>query len=99
MTREDIDRFNPNLAAMAAIFTRLAGTVFISVGILLMAVIYYGLRNAGRRAWWATVTVMGIVNAPIVAITRPVGGFPGCLSNSHAYSVSNRHCTCGQGSF
>lgn len=76
MTMEDIHEFNPNLASLAVIFLRLAGTLLISVGILLIAVIFYGLRKAERWAWWATLIGMGAVIAPMVAITRPVGGFP-----------------------
>ncbi|MFO7773723.1 MAG: hypothetical protein R6V59_07305 [Dehalococcoidia bacterium] len=76
MTMEELAELNPNLATLAAIFIRLAGTLFVSVGILLIAVINYGLRKAARWAWWATLIGMGVVNAPLVAITRPVGGFP-----------------------
>ncbi|MFO7995984.1 MAG: hypothetical protein R6U93_02380 [Dehalococcoidia bacterium] len=76
MTMEELAELNPNLATLAAIFIRLAGTLFISVGILLVAVICYGLRKAQRWAWWTTLIGMGVVNAPMVAITRPVGGFP-----------------------
>ena len=71
---------NPDLAALATVFIRLAGTLFISVGVLLTAVIYYGLRKAERWAWWTTLIGMGIVNGPMVAITRPVGGFPWTLA-------------------
>lgn len=71
---------NPNLAALATVFIRLAGTLFVSVGVLLIAVIYYGLRKAERWAWWATLIGMGAVNGPMVAITRPVGGFPWTLA-------------------
>lgn len=71
---------NPGLAALATVFVRLAGTLFISVGVLLIAIIYYGLRKAERWAWWTTLIGMGIVNGPMVAITRPVGGFPWTLA-------------------
>lgn len=71
---------NPGLAALATVFVRLAGTLFISVGVLLIALIYYGLRKAERWAWWTTLIGMGIVNGPMVAITRPVGGFPWTLA-------------------
>ena len=71
---------NPGLAALATVFIRLAGTLFISVGVLLIALIYYGLRKAERWAWWTTLIGMGIVNGPMVAITRPVGGFPWTLA-------------------
>jgi len=71
---------NPDLAALATVFIRLAGTLFISVGLLLIAVIYYGLRKAERWAWWTTLIGMGVVNGPMVAITRPVGGFPWTLA-------------------
>lgn len=71
---------NPGLAALATGFIRLAGTLFISVGVLLIALIYYGLRKAERWAWWTTLIGMGIVNGPMVAITRPVGGFPWTLA-------------------
>lgn len=71
---------NPGLAALATGFIRLAGTLFISVGVLLIAIIYYGLRKAERWAWWTTLIGMGIVNGPMVAITRPVGGFPWTLA-------------------
>ena len=71
---------NPGLAALATVFIRLAGTLFISVGVLLIAIIYYGLRKAERWAWWTTLIGMGIVNGPMVAITRPVGGFPWTLA-------------------
>ncbi len=71
---------NPGLAALATVFIRLAGTLFISVGVLLIAIIYYGLRKAERWAWWTTLIGMGTVNGPMVAITRPVGGFPWTLA-------------------
>ncbi len=71
---------NPGLAALATGFIRLAGTLFISVGVLLIAIIYYGLRKTERWAWWTTLIGMGIVNGPMVAITRPVGGFPWTLA-------------------
>ena len=71
---------NPGLAALATVFIRLAGTLFISVGVLLIAIIYYGLRKTERWAWWTTLIGMGIVNGPMVAITRPVGGFPWTLA-------------------
>lgn len=71
---------NPGLAALATVFVRLAGTLFISVGVLLIAIIYYGLRKAERWAWWTTLIGMGIVNGPMVAITRLVGGFPWTLA-------------------
>ena len=71
---------NPSLAALATGFIRLAGTLFISVGVLLIAIIYYGWRKAERWAWWTTLIGMGIVNGPMVAITRPVGGFPWTLA-------------------
>ncbi len=80
MTMEDIANFNPSLATLAAVFIRLAGTLFIGVGILLIAVIHYGLRKAERWAWWTTLIGMGIVNGPMVAVTRPVGGFPWTLA-------------------
>jgi hypothetical protein len=76
MTMEELAELYPNLATLAAIFVRLAGTLFISAGILLIAVIRYGLRKAERWGWWATLIGMGVVNVPMVAITRPVGGFP-----------------------
>jgi hypothetical protein len=71
---------NPGLAALATVFVRLAGTLFISVGVLLIALIYYGLRKAERWAWWTTLIGMGIVSGPMVAITKPVGGFPWTLA-------------------
>jgi hypothetical protein len=71
---------NPGLAALATVFIRLAGTLFISVGVLLIALIYYGLRKAERWAWWTTLIGMGIVSGPMVAITKPVGGFPWTLA-------------------
>lgn len=80
MTVEDIANLNPNLATLAAVFIRLAGTLFVSAGILLIAVIHYGLRKAERWAWWATLIGMGVANGPMVAITRPVGGFPWTLA-------------------
>ena len=80
MTLEDIRDFNPELAALATIFVRLAGILFISAGTLLIAVIYFGLRKAERWAWWATLIGMGVINAPLVAITSPVRGFPWTLA-------------------
>lgn len=71
---------NPSLATLARVFVRLTGTLFLSAGILLVAVIYYGLRKAERWAWWATLIGMGIVNGPTAAITRPIGGFPWILA-------------------
>ena len=76
MTLEDIRDFNPKLAALATIFIRLAGILFISAGTLLLAVIYFGLRKAERWAWWATLVGMGVLHAPLVAITNPVRGPP-----------------------
>lgn len=76
MTMQDIADFSPELATLAGIFVRLAGTLFISVGVLLIAVIHFGLKKAERWAWFATLIGMGVINAPLVAITRPVGGFP-----------------------
>lgn len=71
---------NPGLATLARIFVRLTGTLFLSAGILLIAIIYYGLRSAERWAWWATLIGMGVVNGPTAAITRPIGGFPSTLA-------------------
>jgi hypothetical protein len=72
MTIDDIANFNPNLATLVAVFIRLTRTLFIGVGILLIAVIHYGLRKAERRAWCSTLVGMGAVNAPMVAITKHV---------------------------
>ncbi len=80
MTLEDIRQFNPDLATLATIFVRLTGVLLIGTGVLLIAVIYYGLRKAERWAWWTTLVGMGIVNAPIVAITSPVRGLPWTLA-------------------
>jgi len=74
-TLEEISAHNPNLDILARIFIRLAGVLFISVWILLIAVIHYGLRKAERWAWWTTLIGMGTVNVPMVAVTRPVGAF------------------------
>lgn len=76
MTMEELREDNPKLATLAGIFVRLAGTLFISVGVFSIAVIYYGLRKTEKWAWWTTLIGMGVVNAPMVAITSPVGGFP-----------------------
>lgn len=80
MTMEKLSEDNPRLATLAGIFVRLAGTLFIGVGLLSIAVIYYGLRKAERWAWWATLIGMGVVSGPMVAITNPVGGFPWTLA-------------------
>jgi hypothetical protein len=79
MTMEELGEDNPNLATLAGIFVRLAGTLFIGVGVLSIAIIHYGLRKAERWAWWAILIGMGVVNGPMVAITSPVGGFPWTL--------------------
>ena len=71
---------NPGLTTLATIFVRLTGTLFLSAGIVLLAVISYGLRKAERWAWWATLIGMGIVTVPTAAITRPIGGFPASLA-------------------
>jgi len=71
---------HPTLAALATIFIRLTGTLFLSAGILLVAVIHYGLKKNERWAWWATLIGMGVVNGATAAITRPVGGFPWTLA-------------------
>jgi hypothetical protein len=71
---------NPGLTTLARVFVRLTGTLFLSAGILLLAVIYYGLRRAERWAWWATLIGMGVVTGPTAAITRPIGGFPATLA-------------------
>jgi hypothetical protein len=51
MTMEELVEYNPRLATLTGIFVRLAGTLFIGVGLLSIAVIYYGLRKAERWAW------------------------------------------------
>ena len=80
MTMEELGEDNSKLAALAGIFVRLAGTLFIGVGVLSIAIIHYGLRKAERWAWWVTLIGMGVVNGPMVAITSPVGGFPWTLA-------------------
>ena len=80
MTMEELGEDNPRLAILAEIFVRLAGTLFIGVGVLSIAVIHYGLRKAERWAWWATLIGMGAVSGPMVVITNPVGGFPQTLA-------------------
>ena len=80
MSMDDIADISPNLATLAAVSIRLAGTLFVSVGVSLIVIIYYGLRKAERWAWWATLIGMGVVNGPMVAITRPVGGLPWTLA-------------------
>ncbi len=76
MTMKEIAELNPNLATLATVFIRLAGTLFVSAGVSLIAIIHYGLKRGERWAWWATLIGMGVVNGPMVAITEPVGGFP-----------------------
>ena len=51
MTMEELGEDNPRLAILAEIFVRLAGTLFIGVGVLSIAVTYYGFRKAERWAW------------------------------------------------
>jgi hypothetical protein len=80
ITMEEVREFNPHLADMVAVFIRSMGTLMISVGILLTAVVYYGLRKAERWAWWATLIGFGVTDAPMVAITKPVGGLPWTLA-------------------
>lgn len=80
MTMEELGEDNPKLATLAGIFVRLAGTLFIGVGVLSIAIIHYGLRKAERWAWWATLIGMGVVNGPMAAITSPVRGFPWTLA-------------------
>ncbi len=80
MTIDDVAGFNPQLASLAEVFIRLAGTLFISVGVSLMAIVYYGVRQSKRWAWWAALIAMGVVNAPMVVITGPVGGLPWMLA-------------------
>jgi len=80
MTIDDIAGFSPELATLAEIFIKLAGTLFISVGVSLLAIVYYGIRQARKWAWWAALIAMGVVNGPMVAITWPVGGFPWMLA-------------------
>jgi hypothetical protein len=76
MTMEELGEDNTKLATLAGIFVRLAGTLFIGVWVLSIAIIHYGLRKAERWAWWATLIRMGVVNGPMLAITSPAGGFP-----------------------
>lgn len=71
---------NPNLATLATVFVRLTGTLFFSAGILLIAIIHYGLKKAERWAWWATFIGMGVVNGATAALTWPIGGFPVTLA-------------------
>jgi hypothetical protein len=71
---------HPALATLATIFIRLTGTLFLSAGILLIAVIHYGLKRNERWAWWATLIGMGIVNGLTAVITTPIGGFPWILA-------------------
>ncbi len=80
MTIDDIADISPALATLATVFIRLAGTLFISVGVSLIAIIHYGVRRRRRWAWWTTLIAMGVVNVPMVAITRPVGGLPWMLA-------------------
>jgi len=80
MTMEELGEDNTKLATLAGIFVRLAGTLFIGVGVLSIAIIHYGLRKAERWAWWAILIGMGVVNGPMAAITSPVGGFPWTLA-------------------
>lgn len=80
MTIDDIASISPELATLAAVFIRLAGTLFVSVGISLIAIIHYGIRQSKRWAWWVALIAMGVVNGPMVAITQPVGGFPWILA-------------------
>ena len=80
MTMEELGEDNSKLATLAGIFVRLAGTLFIGVGVLSIAIIHYGLMKAERWAWWDTLIGMGVVNGPMVAITSPVGGFPWTLA-------------------
>ena len=71
---------NPNLQTLATVFIRLTGALFLSAGILLAAIIHYGLKKNERWAWWATLIGMGVVNGLTAAITRPIGGFPWILA-------------------
>ncbi|MFU8795894.1 MAG: hypothetical protein ACNA7X_01175 [Dehalococcoidia bacterium] len=80
MTIDDIASISPELANLAKVFIRLAGTLFIGVGVSLIAIIHYGIRQARRWAWWTALIAMGVVNVPLVAITQPVGGFPWMLA-------------------
>ena len=80
MTIDDVAGFNPQLATLAEVFIRLAGILFISVGVSLMAIVHYGVRQSKRWAWWAALIAMGVVNGPMVAITSPVGGLPWMLA-------------------
>ncbi|GEM_PF-679673 len=76
MTMDEIAELNPDLATLAAIFIRVAGILFIGVGVLSIAVIHLALRKAEAWAWWTILLGMGAINGPLVAITWPVGGFP-----------------------
>ncbi|MBE0430417.1 MAG: hypothetical protein IBX67_01160 [Dehalococcoidia bacterium] len=71
---------NPDLATLTTVFVRLTGTLLFSAGILLVAIIHYGLRKAQRWAWWATFIGMGVVNGATAALTEPIGGFPWVLA-------------------
>jgi len=76
MTVDEIAGISPELATLSAVFIRLAGTLFISVGVSLIAIVHYGVRQRKRWAWWTALLAMGVVNVPMVAITGQVGGLP-----------------------
>ncbi len=80
MTVDEIADISPGLANLATVFIRLAGTLFISVGVSLIAITHYGVRHAEKWAWWTALIAMGVVNVPMVAITAPVGGLPWILA-------------------
>lgn len=99
ITMEELGEDNPKLATLAGIFVRLAGTLFIGVGVLSIAIIHYGLRKAERWAWWATPDWDGRRKWSNGGDYQSCWRFSLDVSNSLACSVCYRHWNCSHRSF